>query len=272
MSWGYLPGRTYNRRADIHARYSGQRQGGIITPASHNLVIVITGETGVRHGYGDRVRPDGVFEYFGEGQVGDMQMARGNKKILEHTEDGRDLLVFRKTTAGLRFEGEYVCQGFHHENAPDTEGNDREAIVFELVPLETVAEKTAEVEPATDALGELRLRAYDAAKSNPNKRKGTTTVYQRSQSVRDYVLARAGGICEHCKSPAPFSTPSGFPFLEVHHIRRLTDGGPDDPRYLIGICPNCHRRAHHSADKKSCNEAMLNTVLETEADLNTSTS
>jgi hypothetical protein len=40
MSWGFEIGRTYNRRADIHARFGGQQQGGIITPAHHPLVII----------------------------------------------------------------------------------------------------------------------------------------------------------------------------------------------------------------------------------------
>jgi hypothetical protein len=33
--------------------------------------------------------------------------------------------------------------------------------------------------------------------------------------------------------------------LEPHHIRRLGDGGPDDPRFMGAVCPNCHREIHH---------------------------
>jgi hypothetical protein len=44
MSWGFEEGRVYNRRADIHAKFGGQQQGGIITHAQHPLVIIITGE------------------------------------------------------------------------------------------------------------------------------------------------------------------------------------------------------------------------------------
>src|SRR5262249_32674992 len=75
MSWGFEVGRVYNRRRDIHGRFGGQQQGGIITPAQHLVVVIITGEEGLAHGYADRYRPDGAFEYFGEGQVGDMTMA-----------------------------------------------------------------------------------------------------------------------------------------------------------------------------------------------------
>jgi hypothetical protein len=47
MSYGFEPGRIYNRRSDIHARFGGQQQGGIITPSQHSLVIIITGEEGL---------------------------------------------------------------------------------------------------------------------------------------------------------------------------------------------------------------------------------
>jgi hypothetical protein len=32
----------------------------------HPLVIIVNGEEGLEHGYADRTRDDGVFEYFGE--------------------------------------------------------------------------------------------------------------------------------------------------------------------------------------------------------------
>jgi 5-methylcytosine-specific restriction protein A len=76
MSWGFEIGRVYNRRKDIHARFRGQQQGGIITPKKHALVSIITGEEGKQYGYADRERADGVFEYFGEGRNGPMRMTR----------------------------------------------------------------------------------------------------------------------------------------------------------------------------------------------------
>jgi 5-methylcytosine-specific restriction enzyme A len=86
---------VYNRRHDIHVRFGGQQQGGIITPAQHPLLIIIAGEGGLEHGYADRYRADGVFEYFGEGQIGDMRMRAGNRAIAEHSAPGRSLLLFR---------------------------------------------------------------------------------------------------------------------------------------------------------------------------------
>ena len=47
MSRGFEAGRVYNRGVDIHSRFGGQQQGGIITPAQHPIVIIITGEEGL---------------------------------------------------------------------------------------------------------------------------------------------------------------------------------------------------------------------------------
>lgn len=81
-------------------------------------------------------------------------------------------------------------------------------------------------------------------------------VRARSRALRVYVLTRADGNCEGCGSPAPFATADGQPFLEAHHTRRVSDGGPDDAAWVIGVGPNCHRRAHSAADAEDYNEAL----------------
>jgi 5-methylcytosine-specific restriction protein A len=259
VSWGFEVGRAYNRRNDIHARFGGQQQGGIITPSLHPLVIIITGEEGLQHGYQDRHRPDGVFEYFGEGQVGDMQLLRGNRAIAEHSPSGKGLLLFRQTADGLRFEGEMVYEGHHVERAPDRTGTERNALVFELRSLEAIAEIVdAEGPPAGVTLQDLRQRALTAAStpSQPSSQ-GVRNVYQRSRDVRNYVLARANGNCEGCALPAPFVRSDGNAYLEPHHLRRLSDGGPDHPAQVIALCPNCHRRVHFGADGRTYNDALI---------------
>ncbi|RBO91051.1 HNH endonuclease [Pseudochrobactrum asaccharolyticum] len=256
MSWNYERGRIYNRRTDIHGRYQGQQQGGIITPAKHALVIIITGEAGEEHGYADRWRTDGVFEYFGEGQIGNMQMHKGNAAIANHSSNGKSLLLFAKTKQGLRFEDEFICEAHHTEKAPDREGTLRDAIVFELRPMSNVLETVELQELQTLNIEELRKKAFASASMAPSKSSTTTTVYERSRHVRDYVVARSNGNCEGCGLPAPFKRPNGIPYLEPHHIRRLTDGGPDNPKYVIALCPNCHRRVHSGADGITYNDRL----------------
>jgi hypothetical protein len=70
--------------------------------------------------------------------------------------------------------------------------------------------------------------------------------YQRDPSVVAYALRKASGICGDCGSPAPFvSSRTGLPYLEVHHIRMLKDGGSDTVDNVVALCPNCHRKRHH---------------------------
>lgn len=263
MNWGFEEGKIYNRRADIHTRFGGQQQGGIITPTRYPLVIIITGEEGLAHGYADRTRADGVFDYFGEGQVGHMQLQRGNLAIAAHAAEGKSLLLFRKTADGLRFAGEMVYEKHHLETAPDREGNQREAIVFELRPLNAIVEiiENEPDAPQTKSIDELRELALAATIASPT---ATATVarnvYQRSRDVRNYVLARAVGHCEGCQTAAPFIRKDGTPYLEPHHIRRVSDGGPDDPAFVIALCPNCHRRVHAGADGGTYNSQLLNSM------------
>jgi hypothetical protein len=67
----------------------------------------------------------------------------------------------------------------------------------------------------------------------------------RAAWVRQQALWRAAGICGDCELPAPFHTPRGQPFLEVHHILPIASGGDDVPGNVIALCPNCHRKRHH---------------------------
>jgi 5-methylcytosine-specific restriction protein A len=87
----------------------------------------------------------------------------------------------------------------------------------------------------------------------------------RAAAIKAYALARAAGYCEFCGNAAPFRMEDGEPYLESHHILRLADEGPDHPRNVIGVCPNCHRRAHHAADRIKIKNRMRRRVAVLEA-------
>jgi 5-methylcytosine-specific restriction protein A len=252
-------GRVYNRRADLHARFGGQMQGGISTPAQYPLIFAFTGSSGRRHGYADEWTPDGIFRYFGEGQEGDMTLTAGNRAIANHVIDGKDLLVFDALGHGqVRFRGMFNCISYSSEPGTDRTGTQRQAIVFHLVPIDdelAEAETVPVAPPSSINLADLRRRAYAAAgparETSPSQAKRSH--FLRATDVRDYVLARAAGLCEACDKPAPFITIAGRPYLEPHHIRRLTDGGPDDPRFMGAVCPNCHREVHHGKEGEQLN-------------------
>lgn len=68
--------------------------------------------------------------------------------------------------------------------------------------------------------------------------------YHRNPKVVAEALAKADGVCQACKMDAPFTSLKGEPFLEVHHIRPLSSGGPDVIENVVALCPNCHRKQH----------------------------
>lgn len=261
-------GKLYNRRQDLHGVYGGQQQGGISTPTGDQVIFLFTGEHGSAYGYEDRPQPDGTFWYTGEGQIDDMTMVRGNRAIRDHEQEGKTLHLFSEARASghVRYDGEARYLGHHAEERPDREGNQRQAIVFELeigVGDGDAEAGHAEVEVGakipkawTRPIAELRELAIGRASSTASAKQRRAITYQRSEAVRAYVLRRADGICEACKEPAPFKTRAGRAYLEPHHLRRVADGGPDHPRWVAAICPNCHREAHYGANGDELNEAL----------------
>jgi 5-methylcytosine-specific restriction protein A len=260
----FTPGKVYNRQRDIHRPYGGQEQGGISTPSNHPSIFIFTGESGEAHGYRDEFRPDGTFWYTGEGQVGDMQMVRGNAAIANHQARGKTIHLFEEAANGQRYLGEARYLGHHFEHRPDRDGNSRQAIVFELevrtsaqaaTPPDHVVVLT-ELELWSRPIEELRRLAIHGATEDAAVSVRRQVVRLRSQAIRTYVLRRASGRCEACGNPAPFLRRNGQPYLEPHHVNRLADGGPDDPRFVAAVCPTCHRRAHHGVDGDQYNQTI----------------
>ncbi|WP_372439075.1 HNH endonuclease, partial [Pandoraea sputorum] len=64
------------------------------------------------------------------------------------------------------------------------------------------------------------------------------------------------GRCESCEKPAPFTKKDGSPYLEPHHVNRLSDGGLDHPQFVGAVCPNCHREIHSGVDGAKLNEQL----------------
>jgi 5-methylcytosine-specific restriction protein A len=225
---------------------------------------LFTGDSGSAYGYADDWIDDGVFLYVGEGQIGDMQFVRGNKAIRDHAKNGKELLLFETLGKGkrVRFVGRFACANWEYRRGPDKEGEDRQIIAFHLISTEEEhfddgALTGSETPPRT--FEEMRHRAYEAATETPSgdTKSATRTYYQRSKAVKDYVLARAAGKCESCCLPAPFNRKNGEPYLEPHHTRRVSDAGPDHPRWVAAICPNCHREIHHGSTGEGKNAALI---------------
>ena len=265
----FVVGQAYSRRADIHEKFGGGHQSGIAPSAEVPAVFVFTGETGQKYGYPDRLDDSGVFLYSGEGQVGDMRFDRGNKALRDHAAEGRSVHVFHALGKGkpVRYKGEFAVANYLITRGPDKNGDDRKIIVFHLIPVGQIdvepggpeLEEDDERGAQTNDLSSARKKAIKAASATDGGagEAARRTLYRRSQDIRAYVLLREEGTCRACKRAAPFKRHNGSPYLEAHHTLRLSDGGVDHPRYVAGICSNCHAQIHRGQGGRELNALLI---------------
>jgi len=254
---------TQYLRKELHDQFKGYRQHGISTPASESFIFIFTNPESEKYGYSDRFLDNGLFVYSGEGQVGDMTMDGGNERILKHNENGDSLYVFERIGEQngadvVAYDGEYEYVDHYWERAPDDNGNMRDAIRFKLAPaggIETSLDETDVSDLSIDELYERAKESGTAGSSTIPSSSGES--YTRSDLVRDFALRMADGTCKACEQDAPFMREDGEPFLEVHHLYRVSDGGVDDPENVIAVCPNCHREVHHGQHGDELNERLI---------------
>ena len=82
-------------------------------------------------------------------------------------------------------------------------------------------------------------------------RQVAVTHFQRDPRVQAWILHQARGICEGCEQPAPFHGTDGLPYLEIHYLLQLVEGGPDTVANAVALCPNCHREIHYGANSQA---------------------
>lgn len=269
----FVVGKIYRRRS-LHEEYGGQQQGGISTPSGHPVIFLFTGESGQQYGYQDGFQEDsGIFLYTGEGQTGPMQFTRGNRAIADHQKNGKGLHLFEAADRSfVRYVGSANYVGHIWRTAPDRTGTPRKAIVFELaigddlpgIPVTSSISITLPTGLWSKSLADLRRRAIQESPPDSNPAERKRNVYQRSEAVKIYVLRRSDGVCEGCGQPAPFKRIGGSYYLEPHHIRRRADAGPDHPRWVAALCPNCHRRVHYGEDGAQFNDVLADRIGEFE--------
>lgn len=86
----------------------------------------------------------------------------------------------------------------------------------------------------------IEVAQFDAQKIKNDSIQGVE--YQQGEqmgfwNVREYVLARDGHKCQHCKGK------SGDKILNVHHLESRKTGG-NAPSNLITLCETCHKAYH----------------------------
>ncbi|TYT63025.1 HNH endonuclease [Natrialba swarupiae] len=253
-------GETYSRWF-IHDVLGGERYRGISRTNDQPLLFIFTGDAGHDHGYEDEFLEDDTFLYTGEGTEGDMTMDDGNEAIRTHKANDNKLHLFEDTDRPwiVTYLGEYEYVGHRTTELPDENGDLREAFRFQLAPVDGT-DIELEVTPNSLSEQELFEKATQSAPTTtanaPTSTSSSTRSYPRSDIVRKFALRVADGVCQGCEEDAPFLNKKEEPFLEVHHLTRRSDGGPDDPANVIALCPNCHRRVHEGCDGDEFNRRL----------------
>lgn len=236
------------------------------------LIVTSGGRHGAKAEYSDERLHDGSWWYFGQGSTGDHLLANPANARLA---DGRHtILLFttrEPTAAEVRERGNYqklfsfqgmfsVCA---HETVTPSSGPraGNRLIRFLLAPVASDVRVDLPHEANVPDLTTLRTRLVEQLQPGPAASKLSVAQYrQRSGLVRRYALLRANGKCEARGNPPPFLDDDGNGFLEVHHISRLADESIDEPGNVIALCPNCHHRAHHSADRHAFRATLARMV------------
>ena len=103
---------------------------------------------------------------------------------------------------------------------------------------------------------EARIRA-NLRLSKSRSGTTTTTVFNRDPNIIAYAKGRAGYRCEvpGCAVPV-FLKPDGEPYVEVHHIHMLADGGEDTIDNVACLCPTHHREIHFGIRRSELEAAL----------------
>lgn len=109
-----------------------------------------------------------------------------------------------------------------------------------------LSKKVKEAKELTEINIDEENKEQKIGNENPEKIQVIVSEYKRDPKVIVKVLKRAKGVCEICRQDAPFIRKSdGTPYLEVHHVDPLSNGGSDITNNALALCPNCHAKAHY---------------------------
>jgi 5-methylcytosine-specific restriction protein A len=199
-----------------------------------------------------------TFHFTGRGLTGEQGLSfNQNKALCESNEKGTSLFLFEVFSEGnYTYIGEVeLADNPYLSRQTDSEKTLRDVTVFPLILRGNVHPPRIKKEvPATKEeiirkkaqklpLDEPGFQAKYSLKES-SRREVVSEVFDGDQIVSEYAKRRADGICQLCSLPAPFKNHNGDPFLEIHHIVPLAEGGQDTIGNVAALCPNCHRKMH----------------------------
>lgn len=278
-------GLEYQRQALLDFVGSRQAQAGVIwgTREPGCLICTSGGRHGKKAGYEDGQQEDGSWVYIGQGTQGDQEITNAANAKLTAQEKSVLLFTPREPTSKevrgrgwgklYSFRGSFNVSGFEFFRPEIGPRHGNRLIKFFLVPSDEIRARISQIEQPAEAsetaLVDLQRRLVRLVPGPVAARIGELEYRSRSVAIHRYALLRANGFCECCTASAPFANESGTPYLEVHHLRRLADDGPDVPLNVAAVCPNCHRALHLSATRLDLARALMEVVARRERAIST---
>lgn len=102
------------------------------------------------------------------------------------------------------------------------------------------------------------VQSSETTNDDPEYKRRMAGSYVRDDGVRRAVLKRANGACEYGATLAAdkqcstfLKRSNGEPYLEAHHVIKLSEQGKDKQSNVIALCANHHREAHFGRSWKS---------------------
>lgn len=190
----FIKNKLYKRK-ELHNEFGGNRQSGICPSSEYPIIFIFSGNSGGKYGYEDGWDNENFFRYSGEGQIGDMEFTRGNKSILNHKEDGKNIYLFEKTTESgyWKFIDELVYVSYDYYPTKDRDGNKRNGIRFNLV-------RTKEIEKY-QTNSNTTNKEIKYSQPNITERKGMVTSRVGQGSYRNKIIEKWNKTCPitNCK-------------------------------------------------------------------------
>lgn len=274
----FVIGQEYERSSLLEFLGSRQAQSGVLWGDRESGCLICTsgGRSGKKAGYSDEQLSDGTWWYFGQGRTGDQSLNNAANSKLSSGKFSVLLFTTREPTAKevaargtygklFSYRGQFNVLDFDSFVPVDGSRQGDKIWRFRLLPISDEVlgccskQSNLDLDESTD-LREMQCRLMSLVFRSSGSRISLKEYRSRSAAVHLYASRRSNGQCEACGSFAPFKLPDGSGFLEVHHLTRLADEGLDLPSNVAALCPNCHRRAHYSVDRRVFGERLKDLI------------
>lgn len=246
-------GKTYNNN-QIMEHFKCDGQSGMRKSNRTNSLVLIAKH--INNLYDDKWIGN-VLHYTGEGLEGDQEITRQNKTLYNSRNTDIKVYLFE-----VFEEGKYIYQGEvelaedpYQTDELDVKHNMRKVWKFPIQRKDKKSPEAIEEEvikkneekrekKAKKSTNKQIIERLKNVDGKPGTRKTIVQHKERNADVVEYTKRRSKGMCDLCKNEAPFKNKMQEPYLEVHHVITLAEGGPDQIYNTVALCPNCHRKMH----------------------------